>query len=51
MIRLSAVQHTLVSSLMTGFIILMLLVAGIEVTKGDDHGYIDNLCIVHDATD
>ncbi|HEL1759384.1 TPA: ABC transporter ATP-binding protein [Streptococcus suis] len=34
MIRLSAVQHTLVSSLMTGFIILMLLVAGIEVTKG-----------------
>ncbi|MBM7154280.1 ABC transporter ATP-binding protein/permease [Streptococcus suis] len=34
MIRLSAVQHTLVSSLMTGFIILMLLIAGIEVTKG-----------------
>ncbi|MBM7268178.1 ABC transporter ATP-binding protein/permease [Streptococcus sp. 2018037] len=34
MIRLSAVQHTLVSSLMTGFIILVLLVAGIEVTKG-----------------
>ncbi|HEM6021806.1 TPA: ABC transporter ATP-binding protein [Streptococcus suis] len=33
-IKFSVLQHALVSSLMTGFIILMLLVAGIEVTKG-----------------
>lgn len=33
-IKFSVLQHALVSSLMTGFIILMLLVAGMEVTKG-----------------
>ena len=33
-IKYSVVQHSLVSSLMMGLIILMLLVAGMEVTKG-----------------
>ena len=33
-IKFSVLQHALVSSLMTGFIILMLLVAGMEVTRG-----------------
>ncbi|HEL2461286.1 ABC transporter ATP-binding protein [Streptococcus suis] len=33
-IKFSVLQHALVSSLMTGFIILVLLVAGMEVTRG-----------------